>query len=169
MMISAAMNQKLNEQIAKEFAASHQYLAMACDFDDKGLKILSRFFARQCDEEREHALKLLNYVLEVGGTVELQGVEKPQAKYDSVEQIVKMAVEGEIAITRSIHDIVALAESEKDYASRSFLGWFVDEQVEEVASMRDLLQLVQLANGDMLQVEARVRHQMVDEARNHKE
>ncbi|MGB0716140.1 MAG: ferritin [Phycisphaerae bacterium] len=167
MMISEPMNQKLNEQIAKEFSASHKYLAMACDLDDKGLKILSKFFARQCDEEREHALKLLHYVLEVGGTVELQGVVKPPQTFSTVEEIVQAALASEIEITKSINDIVALAETEKDYASRSFLGWFVDEQVEEVATMRDLVQLVQLAKGDMLQVEARVRHEMMDEAKKH--
>ncbi len=160
MMISDAMNAKLNGQVATEFSAAHLYLAMACALDRMGLKILAARFVAQYEEERGHALKILHFVQEVGGNVTLDGISKPTAEYTNVETIVRTALESERDTTRKINDLVALADSENDYATRSFLNWFVDEQVEEVASMSDLLTLVQLAGDNMLQVEARVRHEM---------
>lgn len=164
MMISETMNRKLNEQITAEFSAAHAYLAMTCDLDRMGLKILGKRFLAQHAEECEHAMKIVRYVQEVGGSVTLEAVAKPAGDYRSVEAIVKAALASEQKITRSINDLVTLADSENDYATRSFLNWFVDEQVEEVAYMTDLLSLVQLAGDNVLQVEIRVRHEMAAEA-----
>ncbi len=160
MMISDAMNARLNEQITAEFSAAHSYLAMVCAFDRMGLKILSKRFLAQHEEEREHAMKIVRYLHEVGGTVTLEALPKPTGTFKSAEAIVQAALESEKNVTRMIHDLVALAQSEKDYATRSFLNWFVDEQVEEVSAMTDLLNLVHLAGDNMLQVENRVRHEM---------
>lgn len=160
MMISKTMNTRLNGQIAAEFSAAHKYLAMACSFEQMGLKVLGERFVQQADEEREHAMKILGYVHQVGGTVKLEAIAKPTGQMASPEAIVKAALKSELDITKRINELVALAESEKDYATRSFLQWFVDEQVEEVASMNDLLALVQMAGANMLQVEARIRHEM---------
>ncbi len=160
MMISDTMNGKLNEQIAAEFSAAHAYLAMACSFEQMGLKFLAKRFLAQHDEEREHAMKILHYVQEVGGEVRLGAIPKPVGDFTTVESIVQAALESERRVTGTINDLVALAESEKDYATRSFLNWFVDEQVEEESSMAELLQLVQLAGDNVLQIEARVRHEM---------
>ena len=110
--------------------------------------------------EREHAMKFVKYVQEVGGTVVLGAVSEPKRDFTNAEAIVGAALEGEKKITGMINELVALADRENDYATRSFLNWFVDEQVEEVASMTDLLDLVKLAGDNSLQVEARVRHQM---------
>ena len=163
MMISTAMNAKLNEQIGAEFAAAHAYLAMSCAFDRMALKTLAKRFLKQYDEEREHAMKILHYVQEVGGTVALEAVAKPKKDYKNTEAIVSTALQNEKDITAKINDLVTLADSEKDYATRSFLQWFVDEQVEEVSSMTDLLNVVKLAGDNVLQVEALVRHQMLAE------
>ena len=160
MMISTTMAAKLNEQIASEFSAAHQYLAMACAFDRMGLKILGQRFLGQNTEENAHAMKIIGYLQQVGGTVVLAAVAKPRSEFDDVETIVDAALVSEQEITRKVNELVALAESENDYATRSFLQWFVDEQVEEVASMTDLLSLVRLAGGNMLQVESRVRHEL---------
>ncbi len=161
MMISSAMNAKLNEQIQGEFSAAHGYLAMACAFDAMGLKILNKRFLAQHEEEREHAMKILHYLQEVGGAVALKAIDKPRTEYTTAESIVEAALESELSVTRMINDVMALAESEKDYATRSFLQWFVDEQVEEVSQMTDLLNLVKMAGDNLLQVEARVRHEMM--------
>ncbi len=161
MMISDAMNAKLNEQIASEFAAAHSYLAMACSFDGLGYKILAKRFFAQHEEERDHALKILRFVQEVGGSVALEVIPKPQTQYASAADIVNAALESEKKITEQVNAIAALAESEKDYATRSFINWFVDEQVEEVASMAELANLIELAQGNILQVETRVRHDMM--------
>jgi ferritin len=162
-LISKTMNNKLNKQIAVEFMAAHKYLAMSCVLDSMGLKVLRRRFFEQYEEECEHALKILDYVLEVGGDVDLGAIDKPNDKYKSVEEIVETALESEMEVTRLINEIAALAQKENDFATRSFINWFVDEQVEEVSSMTDLLQIVRLAKGNMLQVETRVRHEMMKE------
>ena len=159
-MISKTMNAKLNGQITAEFSAAHKYLAMACAFEDMGLKILAKRFHQQADEERQHAMKILGYVHTVGGTVKLDAIAKPSGPSNSPESLVKAALKSELDITKKINDLAALADSEKDYATRGFLQWFVDEQVEEVATMNDLLALVQMAGANMLQVEARIRHEM---------
>ncbi len=160
MMISKKMNGKLNEQIAAEFSASHAYLAMVCAYDAMGLKILAQHFERQSTEERDHGMKIIHYLQEVGGVVALEQIDKPAQSYKDAESIVVAALAAEQNVTKMVHDLVELADDEKDYATRSFLQWFVDEQVEEVSSMNALLTLVRLAQGNMLQVEARVRHEM---------
>lgn len=163
MMISEAMNEKLNEQVTAEFEAAHKYLAMSCSFDSMGYKILAKRFMGQCEEEREHAHKIIAYIHEVGGAVQLTSIAEPNSAFDSVQTIVEAALDGELPITDLINRLVALADKENDYATRSFLGWFVDEQVEEVSTMRDLLDLLKLADGNILQVETRVRHDMLKE------
>ena len=160
MMISKTMNDKLNEQVAAEISAAHAYLAMSCAFEKMGLKILAARFREQHAEEREHATKIIGYLQEVGGTVKLAEVPAPKGDFSRAEEIVEAAVVGEQQITSMINGLVALADKENDYATRSFLNYFVDEQVEEVSSMEDLLNLIHLAKGNMLQVEARVRHEM---------
>ena len=160
MMISKPMHAKLNEQITAEFSAAHAYLAMACAFERMGLKMLANHFLKQNEEEREHAMKIVKYVHEVGGGATLEAIPKPKHDYRSVKEIVQAALESEHRVTGMINDLVALADSDKDYATRSFLNWFVDEQVEEVSSMTDLLTLVELAGENVLQVESRLRHEM---------
>lgn len=160
MMISKAMNAKLNGQLGAEFAAAHKYLGMACAFDRMGLKMLAKRFLTQHDEEREHGMKILKYIQEVGGTVALCSTPEPSGDFKTVESIVRAALDSEREITKMIHELVATANAENDYATASFLQWFVDEQVEEVSSITGLLQLVQLAGGNVLQVEARIRHEM---------
>ncbi len=161
MMIPQPVVDKLNQQIANEFGAAHNYLAMACRFDELGLKMLSQFFFRQSDEEREHGRKILDYVLEVGADVKLQATPEPRGDMSTPKTIVKSALEQEKEVTRQINDIAATAEANKDFATRSFINWFIDEQVEEVSSMSELLNLVELAGEDhLLQVEMRVAKMM---------
>lgn len=164
MMITKKMNAKLNEQVAREFEASHAYLAMSCRLDAMGFKILSAFFFRQQAEERDHAIKILHYLQEVGGDVALTQIAEPEANYKTVQAIVEAALEAELDVTSRINELMNLAATEKDHATASFLKWFVDEQVEEVSSMRDLLGLVKLAGANLLQVEARIRHEMAAKA-----
>ncbi|MGE0481369.1 MAG: ferritin [Phycisphaerae bacterium] len=153
MMISEPMNAKLNEQITNEMTASQAYLAKACQFDGMGLKVLAKLFRKQTEEERMHALKILGYVLEVGGTVTLQAIPKPQAEFPTVVASVEDALQHELKVTQQIHDLVGLAEKERDYSTRSFLQWYVDEQVEEVSSMTQLATVARLAGNDLLKLE----------------
>lgn len=160
-LISPAMNERLNRQLHMELGAYYLYLSMSCQLELMGYKILAEFFAKQSDEERGHAMKFLRYVQETGGTVSLAALAAPKADFATPLEMAKAALESELNVTRSINDIATAAEKEKDHATRTFLNWFVDEQVEEVATMRDLIQLIELSGEkNILYVEHRVRHQM---------
>lgn len=157
MMISKKMNKRLNGQITNEFFAAHTYLDMSCAFCDIGLNIMAKWFRHHGDEERRHAMKILEYVHEVGAKVRLDAIPRPADRPATPQAMVQAALDHELLVTQQINDLVSLADTEKDYATRSFLQWFVDEQVEEVSVVTELLQLIELADGkNMLQVEARV-------------
>jgi ferritin len=158
MAISEAMNAKLNEQIANELNASQVYLAMACMFEAQSLKMLAKLFRKQTEEERGHALKILDYIPEVEGKVVLHAIPQPTMEYASVEAAIEAALNHERRVTQQINELMALAEREKDYATRNFLNWYVEEQVEEVDSMLNLLQIAKLAGKNLLQLEAYVAH-----------
>lgn len=153
MLISKTMNARLNEQVGNEMLASQTYLSMACQFAGMGLKVLAADFRRQTEEERMHALKIVDYILDVGGEVQLPAIDAPTRSYKSVLAAFEAALSHELKVTKQINDIATLAESEKDHATRSFIQWYVDEQVEEVASMTDLVQLAKLAGDNLLQIE----------------
>lgn len=158
MAISEKMNAKLNDQITNELYAAQVYLAMACMFDDMGLKMLSKLYRMQTDEEREHAMKILDYIPTVEGKVKLQAIPEPPASYPSVVAAIEAALEHERLVTRQINDLVKLADEEKDYATRNFLNWFVNEQVEEVNSQLQLAQVAKMAGEHIIQLEGYVDH-----------
>lgn len=154
MTLSKAMVKKLNEQITHEFDASHTYLGMSCYFDAQGLKVLAGYFRRQSEEERAHALKIVDYMQDVGAAVALDALARPPASYADVRAAVAAALDHEREVTGQISALASLAEKDHDYATRSFLNWFIDEQVEEERSMSDLLRLVDMAGDNLLQLEA---------------
>ncbi len=159
MQISKAMVDLMNEQIAHELIASNQYLQIATFFDGEALRKLAEFFYKQSEEEREHALKLVHYMTEVGAEVRI--LEIPAASYDikSAEQAFQMSLDWEKEVTRRINAMMDQAVSEKDYASQAFLQWFVTEQVEEEDSMETMLQITQKAGEkNLLMVEAYMIH-----------
>jgi len=159
MQISKALADLINEQIAHEFVASNQYLQIATYFDGQALRKLSGFFYKQSEEEREHALKFVHYMTEVGGEVRIH--EIPAANYDiqSAEQAFQMSLDWEKEVTRRINAMMDQAISEKDYASQAFLQWYVTEQVEEESTMETMLQIVQRAGEkNLLMIEAYMTH-----------
>ncbi len=142
------------EQIGRELAAHLEYLSIAAHFDADGLPELTRFFSDQAQEEHDHAMKFLAYVMEAGGPVTLPGVDGPRQTFASAEEAVELSLEWEKAVTGHINDLVDLALEQKDHATRAMLDWFVTEQVEEVAVMGELLQVVRRAGeGGLLLVE----------------
>ncbi len=158
MMISTKMAKALNDQIAAEYGSFYIYAAMAYKLETMNLPVFARWFHLQAAEEREHAEKIAKYILEQGGDVKLQAIDAPKATWKSCLEICEGALEHEKYITKRIHDLMALAHKENDYATASFLNWFVDEQVEEVASTNELVEMVKLAKtpGHLLQLEGRV-------------
>jgi len=158
MMISEKMHKALNTQVMNELHASHIYLAMSLAFRDMGLKVFAGRFYEQSEEERRHALKIINYLQDVGAPARLDVIPRPEGRFETATAIIKAAVQAEEMVTKQVNELVTLAETDKDYATRSFLQWFVDEQVEEVASMHELLQWVEMAGEkNLFFVEARVR------------
>ncbi len=161
MSISAKMAEQLNQQVANEFNAAYKYRAMSFCFADMGLKIFAKRFEEQANEERGHALKIAKYIQDVNAKVELQAIVKPKHDYKSAKEIVEGALKSEETVTSQINALVALAGQENDYATRNFLEWFVEEQVEEVASMRELLQWVTMAGeNNLFQLENRIAQSM---------
>ena len=145
MIISQKMADAINKQIGNEFGASLQYTSISSHFGTDSLPELQKHFAKQSDEERVHALKLANFIVDAGGRVEIPAIPAPKAKFATAEEAVKLSLEWEVTVTKQISGLVDLAISENDHITRHFLQWFVNEQLEEVASMEQLLSIVRRA------------------------
>ena len=140
----------LNEQVAREFAASQQYVAIAVYYDSETLPQLAAHFYRQAVEERNHAMMLVQYLLDAGEAVVVPGVEAPRTTFADPVAPVALALEQERRVTEQIVGLVDLAREEHELVAEQFLGWFLQEQREEVASMSDLLAIVRRAGDDNL-------------------
>ncbi len=146
-MISKKMEAQLNAQINKEMYSAYFYLAMAADLKEKYLDGFSHFFELQAKEEMSHAMKLYGYINEQGGRVVLDAIEKPKTNFKDVEEIFDLTLKHEQFITKSIHELMALAVQENDYATAGTLDWFVKEQIEEEANMDKGLHMVKMAHN----------------------
>jgi ferritin len=143
-MISQKLQDAINEQINREFFSEYLYLSMAAAFDDMNLEGFSNFMKVQAEEERFHMMKFYNYLIERGGRVILKGIPDPQSEFEGIIDIFEKSYGHEQFITKSINELMHLAVEEKDYALQSFLQWFIDEQVEEEASMDSILSKLKL-------------------------
>lgn len=152
MMISETMAAKLNQQVKEEFFSYWTYLAMSYSFQAMGLKGFAKWFQLQADEEKEHALKIAHYMVEQGAHVKLLALDTPKSDYSSALEIAQATLEHEKHITRCINELMDLAGKENDHATASFLGWFIDEQVEEVSNAQQLLDMVKLADDNRVQL-----------------
>jgi ferritin len=137
----------LNEQVAREYAASQQYVAIAVHYDAETLEQLAAFFYRQAVEERNHAMMIVQYLLDAGEQVVVPGVDSPQTEFADAVEPVRLALAQERTVTEQIVALVKLAREEGDLVGEQFLAWFLQEQREEVASMSTLLSVVERAAG----------------------
>jgi len=149
----ARFTEALNGQIANEFAASQQYVAIAVYYDAETLPQLAAHFYRQAVEERNHALMLVQYLLDSDEPVEIPGVAAPRTSFSDALAPVHLALEQERQVTEQIGALVRLAREEGDLLGEQFLHWFLQEQREEVSSMSDLLTVVDRASSNLLLVE----------------
>ena len=157
MLISKQLNDNINAQIGNELGASMQYLQIASYFDSESLPNLAKFFFLQAEEENEHAMKFLHFLLEVGAVVEIPTIQKPKFKFGSAEECVKDALAWEVEVTKQIYNLVDIALKDKDYISQRFLDYYVSEQLEEISSMETLLAMVQRAGEkNLFQLDGRV-------------
>ena len=153
----------LNEQISNEFAASQQYVGAAVYYDTETLPRLAAFFYRQAMEEREHAMMMVQYLLDVGEEVRIPDIKAQQTSYADGSQPVKMALEQEKRVSEEIFSLFELARDLKDYRAEQFLTWFLKEQVEEVALMSDLLNVVERSRENLLLAEEYIARESLGE------
>ncbi|HEX6117797.1 MAG TPA: ferritin [Solirubrobacterales bacterium] len=152
-MASKSFADQLNEQISNEMAASQQYVGAAVHYDAETLPRLAGFFYRQALEEREHAMMMIQYLLDVGEEVRIPDISSMQSRFDDDVAPVRMALEQEKRVGEEIYALFELARETKDYRAEQFMQWFVKEQVEEVALMHDLLNVVERSSDNILLVE----------------
>ena len=159
MLISKKVNEAINHQIGNEFGASLQYVAIASYFAAEGLLELSAFFYKQAEEERDHAMRFVKFVVDSGGRVEIPQIAAPKNTFNGAVDAAKLSLKWETEVTGQINKLVELAVKERDHITQNFLQWFLREQLEEFATMDTLLKVAQRAGQNVLLVEEYVaRH-----------
>ena len=156
--------QQLNTQIGNEFAAHQQYVACAVYYDVLTMPQMAGFFYAQAIEERNHAMMMVNYLVDQDAEVIIPGVAAPHTTFADIVAPVALALEQERRVTDQINQLTRIAREEYDYASDQFMQWFIKEQVEEVATMSDLLTVVNRARNDVEAIEDYVQRETANEA-----
>ena len=149
----AVSRPQLNEQIGREFGASQQYVAIAVYYDAETLPQLAAHFYRQAVEERNHAMMIVQYLLDADEPVAIPGIEAPRTDFADRSRRSRSRSSRSARVTEQIVALAALAREEGDLVGEQFLHWFLEEQREEVSSMSALLRVVERARGNMLLVE----------------
>ena len=153
-LISKKAAAALNAQVGMEFLASLQYEAISAWFKLEGLPRLHVHFAKQAEEERNHAHRFIKYLLDAGMNLEMPAIPAPKCKFKSATEAARLALDHELLVTDSIRGILTLAQKENDPFTQNFLQWFIKEQLEEVSSADELLQIIDRAgDGGLLFVE----------------
>lgn len=159
MLISRELAKAFNAQIGHEFGASMQYVSIAAHFSQRQLKLLAKLFFEQAEEERQHAMKFVKYLLDTKAELRLPPIPAPTPTFASAEEAVQAALNWEEEVTKQITGLMDIAVKENDYLGASFLQWFIDEQLEEVVKMDRLLSIVrQSGERNLLMVEAYLVH-----------
>jgi ferritin len=152
-MPATAFVERLNAQIGNEFGAHQQYIAIAVHYDAETLPRLAAFFYAQALEERNHAMMMIQYLLDAGVDALVPGIQAPRTSFSDLVEPVALALEQERRVSDQIAALAGVAREEGDYLSEQFVLWFLKEQVEEVATMSDLLRTVERARDNPLLAE----------------
>ena len=152
-MPSERFVEALNDQIGRELNAAHQYTAVAAYYDQETFPRLAKFFFDQAEEERGHAMKMVGYLRDTNSDLRLGEVAAPRTSFADHVEPIQLALEHEKKVTVSISALFEIARETNDYASESFMQWFVDEQVEEEATMDALLQVAERVREYPMMVE----------------
>ena len=147
-MLSKTIQDAMNDQIENELFSAHQYLSMSAYCEVATLPGFAHWMLTQAQEEREHAMKFYNFVLDRDGRVVLQAIDQPVVEFGSPLEGLEQAREQEQKVTALINELYRLAASENDYASQAFLQWFVTEQVEEEKNVRDVLETLNMIGDE---------------------
>jgi ferritin len=143
----------LQAQVHNEFNASQQYIALAVWFDNEDLPQLAKHFYRQSVEERNHALAIVQYLMDTDHTVEIPGTGDVRNDFSELTELLELALEQEKEVAADIKTLVKAARAEEDYMGEQFIQWFLKEQVEEIAQMSTLVNIAKRANGDSFEIE----------------
>ncbi|GGS18354.1 MULTISPECIES: ferritin [Actinokineospora] len=154
----------LQAQIRNEFTASQQYVALAVWFDSQDLPRLARHFYRQSLEERNHAMMIVQYLIDQDIPVTIPGVDEVRNEFSEPAELVALALQQERGVTDDVIALAKVARDEDDYAGEQFMQWFLKEQVEEVAQMTTLLNVVKRAEGNLFHVEDYLAREHVGDA-----
>jgi ferritin len=158
-MIGKAMQDAINEQINKELFSSYLYLSMAAYFEEKNLPGFAHWMRVQEAEEREHAMKFYDFLLERGGKVTLKAIEAPKTEWASAMEVMEEVAAHEAKVTASIYALYELALQEKDYPAQVMLQWFITEQVEEEKNAAEIiasLKMIEAHETALLQLDHRL-------------
>ena len=158
-MTAPRFAEQLNEQIGNEFAAHQQYIACAIYYDALTMPQMAGFFYGQALEERDHAMMMVQFLLDTDCDVQIPGVEAPQIAFDSIVAPVDLALAQETRVSEQIFALTRTAREENDFAAEQFMQWFIKEQVEEVSTMNDLLTVVTRAKDDVNAIEEYMRRE----------
>ncbi len=140
--------QKLNEQVNHELYAGYLYLSMAAKFEEMSLSGFAHWMKEQFKEEQEHAMKIFDYLVSRGETVELESIKKPEASWNEPIDAFKLALEHEKLVTSQITDIMETAVEVKDYPTVQLMNWYVAEQVEEEANVNHIIDQLEYAENE---------------------
>ncbi|OUZ11273.1 bacterioferritin [Aeromicrobium sp. PE09-221] len=152
-MAAPAFVEKLQEQIGHEFAAHQQYVAIATYYDALTMPQMAALFYAQALEERDHAMMMVQYLLDADEQVVIPALDAPRMDFDDVVSPVELALAQEKRVTAQINELTRVAREASDFASDQFMQWFIKEQVEEVATMSDLLAVVTRSKDDLERIE----------------
>ncbi len=147
-MISTKMQDALNEQVNKEFFSAYMYLAMSGYCNTLGLPGFAHWMRMQYEEEIMHVTKMYDYIQDQGGEVLLKAIEQPEQEYGTPLEIFETTLEHEQYVTTLIHRLMDLAVEERDYATQTFLQWYVTEQVEEESNVNDIVSPLRMVGDD---------------------
>ena len=146
-MISQTIADVLNRQVGREFYSAYFYLSMSAYSDLLGLKGFANWFMAKYHEELQHAMKIYKYILDQGAQVKLLPIEQPPSNYENPLAMFEATLLHEQKVTRNINELMDLAVSEKDHATHIFLQWFVTEQIEEEATVSEIINKIKLVGG----------------------
>ena len=152
-MAAPAFVEKLNEQLGYEFGAHQQYVAIATYYDALTMPQMAALFYQQALEERDHAMMMVQYLLDSDEVPQIPALDAPRSDFANVIEPVEAALAQEKRVTEQINELTRIARENHDYASDQFMQWFIKEQVEEVAKMSDLLAVVTRSKDDYERIE----------------
>ena len=158
MFITDKMIKALDVQVGYEFANALQYIAVANWFDSEDLRLLAKFYLKQSDDERTHAMKIRQFLIDSGAKVLILELGPFVNEFGNATDAAQQAFDTEVRTTKQIHELVALAQSENCPSASQFLQWFVEEQVEEVATAQRNLNIIKKAGSNVFLMEAYLAH-----------